>query len=91
MDSENGLNLYDYDARLMDIVSGRFTSVDPMAEYYYSWSPYAYCTNNPINFNDPTGIFSTRTVIDVVRHPNRVSLGNALGTFYIIEIIQKLL
>ena len=26
----------------------RFTSVDPLAEKYYSISPYAYCGNNPI-------------------------------------------
>lgn len=55
LDDENGVNLYDYDARQMDIVSGRFTSVDPMAEKYYNWSPYVYCANNPINIIDPNG------------------------------------
>jgi len=42
LDTENGLNLYDYDARQMDIVFGRFTSIDPMTEKYYSISPYIY-------------------------------------------------
>lgn len=55
LDTENGLNLYDYDARQMDIIFGRFTSVDPMAEKYYSISPYVYCSNNPINQIDPDG------------------------------------
>lgn len=28
LDTDNGLNLYDYDARQMDVISGRFNSVD---------------------------------------------------------------
>jgi hypothetical protein len=33
-----------------------FTTVDPLAEKYYSISPYAYCANNPINRIDPDGM-----------------------------------
>jgi RHS repeat-associated protein len=33
----------------------RFTTPDPLAEKYYSISPYAYCGNNPVNRIDPTG------------------------------------
>ena len=40
LDTERGLNLYDYSARLMDPTLGRFNTVDPMAEKYYSISPY---------------------------------------------------
>ncbi|MCM1722955.1 RHS repeat domain-containing protein, partial [Bacteroides ovatus] len=58
LDTENGLNLYDYDARQMDIIFGRFTSVDPMAEKYYHWSPYAYCMDNPLKYIDPNGLDS---------------------------------
>lgn len=36
----HGLNWYDYSARYLDNAYGRFTTVDPMAEKYYSWSPY---------------------------------------------------
>lgn len=29
--------------------------MDPMAEKYYSISPYAYCMNNPVRYVDPDG------------------------------------
>ncbi len=34
---------------------GRFTSIDPLWEMYYEWTPYHYCMNNPVNLLDNTG------------------------------------
>ncbi len=56
LDRTNGLDLYDYSARYMDAALGQFTTVDPMAEKYYSISPYAYVGNNPVNAIDPDGM-----------------------------------
>ncbi len=55
LDRKHGLNLYDYSARYYDQAIGRFTTVDPLAEKYYSWSPYAYVMNNPLKYIDPDG------------------------------------
>jgi hypothetical protein len=51
----HGLNLYDYSARQMEPALGRFTTMDPMCEKYYSISPYVYVANNPMNAIDPNG------------------------------------
>lgn len=51
-----GLNIYDFSARCYEPDLGRFMTVDPMCEKTYSLSPYSYCTNNPINLIDPTGM-----------------------------------
>ncbi len=47
--------LTDYGARYYAPTFGRWTSPDPLADKYYSVSPYAFCNNNPVNFIDPDG------------------------------------
>ena len=46
--------LYDSHARFMN-TTGRFLSMDPLAEKYYHLSPYAYCAGDPVNLVDPDG------------------------------------
>ena len=49
------LRLLDYGARMYDEYMGKWFTIDPLAEKYYSISPYTYCTNNPINYFGPDG------------------------------------
>ncbi len=51
----HGYDTYDYGARGMYPAIMRFTTPDPLAEKYYSISPYAYCGNNPIMRIDQDG------------------------------------
>ena len=51
------LSMYDFSARMYNPSFGRFTTMDPLCEKYYSVSPYAYCNNNPIRFIDPFGLW----------------------------------
>lgn len=57
LDMMHGLDWYDSSARYYDHVLGRFHQIDPLAEKYYSWSPYAYCMGNPVNSIDNIGLY----------------------------------
>lgn len=52
----HGLDEYDSKARWYYPAICRTTTMDPLAEKYYSISPYAWCGNNPVRFVDPDGM-----------------------------------
>jgi len=51
----HGLDEYDSQARMYYPAIMRTTTLDPLAEKYYSISPYAWCGNNPVRNVDPDG------------------------------------
>ena len=77
MDEMHGLRWLDYGARMYEPALGRFMTMDPMAEKYYSISPYAYCANNPVNYVDPDGKYITYT-----NNSNHITYFYYKGNFY---------
>ena len=53
---EFGLNWYSMDFKNYDPAIGRFHSPDPLGELTPDWTPYRFAFNNPVFFNDPTGL-----------------------------------
>ena len=55
LDRANGLDMYDFHARLYDPIVPHFITMDELCEKYPSYSPYIYCLGNPINNVDLRG------------------------------------
>jgi len=60
-DSESGLD--NFEARYFSSSLGRFGSPDPLMnsgrpDDPQSWNRYTYTGNNPLNFTDPTGLYT---------------------------------
>lgn len=66
----HGLDEYDSEARWFYPAIMRTTTIDPLAEKYYSTSPYAWCGNNPVNTVDLRGDSITTIVNTTIKNPD---------------------
>ncbi len=82
--------MFDYGARGYYPSSMRFTTIDPLAEKYYSVSPYVYCLNNPVRFVDPDGRFPA-FLIPAIPYivDGAIYLGMAVTTYVAARNISK--
>jgi len=55
LQTDFGLDWYDYGARMYDAALGRFHVMDRFATKYFSHSPYHYVSNNPLKYIDVNG------------------------------------
>ena len=67
LDMANGLNQYDFGARWYSHSTALFTTQDKYSEKYFSYSPYTYCGDNPINNVDINGD-SIAVILDQSEH-----------------------
>jgi RHS repeat-associated protein len=54
---ELGVDLYNFGPRTYNAALGRWNNIDPMADMQPGWSPYRFGFDNPLNFNDPSGLY----------------------------------
>jgi RHS repeat-associated protein len=72
------IGLDETDFRRYDANLGRFTGVDALAEMYQPLTPYQYAANNPLMFNDPSGLESESLVSSFDSYSYQQSIRNEI-------------
>ncbi|TNE36780.1 RHS repeat-associated core domain-containing protein, partial [bacterium] len=84
---ENGY--FQMGARLYNSETGRFMSVDPMLEYFTEQSPYNYAFNNPVMFDDPSGLAPDGEKSNKTMASGYDAIGDDVGRGYWTEVTSK--
>jgi RHS repeat-associated protein len=77
LEAMNGLNEYDYGARRRETGIPVWTTVDPLAEVHYNFSPYAYCLDNFMRYADREGLTEEERIAAVNYALNQVYLNTS--------------
>jgi RHS repeat-associated protein len=88
MQDEMGLGWLDYGARFYDGVLGRWHSMEPYAELVPGISPYAYCYDSPVNFNEPDGKWPPWVHKHIIRKALNPYIGHGLTEDQLNAIIK---
>ena len=75
----------DYGARQYSAEFCQWLQVDPLAEKYYSWSPYNFCVGNPLRNIDPNGmgwITATYNGVSFYYYDERINSDEDIKTMY---------
>lgn len=75
----------DYDAS-----TGRWTAPDPMHIGLSDFNLYAYCTNDPVNHTDPSGLAITKVIGKLMKLKNGQWKTIKKGEFKLDEVFEKI-
>ncbi|MBQ2543511.1 MAG: hypothetical protein II556_01005 [Bacteroidales bacterium] len=88
-----GVSLLDFGARLYDDRLCRWNALDPMADKYFSFSPYAYCAGEPVGVLDTDGqkLYFKKGTSDEFKKQfaDAVKIMNEKGTSYNLAKLEK--
>jgi RHS repeat-associated protein len=77
--SDLGLDTYDFHARMYDPALGRTFQQDPHSENYYNLSSYSWVANNPLNVVDPDGRdFRVKTETDEEKKTGTITISTTI-------------
>ena len=83
LNTDLGLDWYDYGARWYDAGIARWGAVDPLAEQYLNWSAYNYVMGNPVRLVDPDGMatatYDPQLLADEKREASQERLKRLMG------------
>ena len=60
-----GADWLDYGARRYDPALARWTTPDPLGNASVGFSPFAFCSNNPVNRTDPMGMLDDKWILNM--------------------------